>query len=314
MTSTASTASTASPKPFNRPTSLDLSPRPQRNGRMLTNGNCKQSQKGRRAQRLPPKVIETSFSGKRAGSFGSNSSCKRNGRASAEMNGNGVAVVKHSSYVTLSASAREALADEASQDEEDPDSDDEDSLDEKSLDRMIAADQRAAADITEGLAFNVLIGMAIMVVVLGVGSAMLYTVQKILVVSSQRNAARALLNTNAAVASASFTPTAMDSPFLTKLMHHSGAGHVVHPKDLSAYLAMHELRSKRRRVKARTMSTTTSTVAPPQTTERSEGTEVSPPPGSSAEDEYASGAEKVSLAEVSSRKEETEAGSEEEAA
>ena len=40
-------------------------------------------------------------------------------------------------------------------------------------------------DITDGLAFNVLIGIAIMLVVLAVGTAMLYAVQKILISSGQ---------------------------------------------------------------------------------------------------------------------------------
>lgn len=92
-------------------------------------------------------------------------------------------------------------------------------------------------DITDGLLFNIFIGLAIMVVVLCIGSAMLYTVQKIMVVSSHRNTVHSLYDGRVAVSA--FSSAAMDSPFITKLLHHRN--HMTHSTDLSSYLAEEHL-------------------------------------------------------------------------
>ena len=78
-----------------------------------------------------------------------------------------------------------------------------------------------------------------MVVVLAVGTAMLWTVQKILT-SHQHN------NQHHVVAMSAFSAAGMDSPLLSKLMR-SASSQVVHPKDLSAYLALNELHHQRSR-------------------------------------------------------------------
>lgn len=112
--------------------------------------------------------------------------------------------------------------------------------------------------ITDGLALNVMIGFAIMIVILAVGTAMLYAVQKILVrwdrftyiccpchssnfdqcSSSQHNAAHFRQQQQKALEGRNF---------LRK---------IVHPKDLSAYLANHEFKPNTRKIRRR-MTTTT---------------------------------------------------------
>merc|ERR1719264_456414 len=52
--------------------------------------------------------------------------------------------------------------------------------------------QKGEGSLTEGLCFNVMIGVTIMVVILAIGSAMLWTAQRLMNVSQDHHAASAL--------------------------------------------------------------------------------------------------------------------------
>ncbi len=107
-------------------------------------------------------------------------------------------------------------------------------LEKKSRDG-IENDESGDQDIRDSLTFNVLLGIAIMVVVLSIGSAMLYAVQKILVSSSQHHQAEVRSRHQAEKLAAAA----------------AGKVAIVHPKDLSAYLYEHNARMRKKEEKAK---------------------------------------------------------------
>ncbi|TRY78076.1 hypothetical protein TCAL_04228 [Tigriopus californicus] len=227
----ASSAGVNGPFPFtspNRPTSLDLN---------KSQTRSKHTSKKNVFSKLvlPPAIInETSFTSQGGSSSKRKTDPKR--RKSDIVRGSG-GFHKRSTYVTLVSQG--ANVDGTSDGEES----DTDSVELEDycghggqIDEDILPNDRPG-DITDGLLFNIFIGLAIMVVVLCIGSAMLYTVQKIMVVSSHRKSVHSLYDGRVAVSA--FSSAAMDSPFITKLLHHRN--HMIHSTDLSSYLSVEHL-------------------------------------------------------------------------
>jgi len=101
--------------------------------------------------------------------------------------------------------------------------------------------QKGEGSLTEGLCFNVMIGVTIMVVILAIGSAMLWTAQRLMNVSQDHHAA-SKLGAVPGLPVTVFSATSVDNvPYLAGLVP-ADSDKIVHPKDLSAYLA--GLRSK----------------------------------------------------------------------
>ncbi len=130
--------------------------------------------------------------------------------------------------------------------------------------------------LTEGLCLNVVVGVAIMVVILAIGTTMLWTVQRIMTMSHGHAAGGGSAlgleggEHHHQVAVTAFSGAAMDGPFLRRLVPTKEK--VVHPKDLSAYLARHEYKrvwevgseeakKKKKKKKAVVETTTTSSEA-----------------------------------------------------
>lgn len=85
-----------------------------------------------------------------------------------------------------------------------------------------------------------------MVVILAIGTAMLWTVQRIMAVSA--NHADALAKADHQGHQVAVSAAAIDSPFMRQLVPRKRK--VVHPKDLSAYLAVHEYKVRAREAAA----------------------------------------------------------------
>ena len=87
--------------------------------------------------------------------------------------------------------------------------------------------------LVDNLCFNVMICVSIMVIVMALGTAALWTAQKIMLAAENGGISENLVTMSA------FTGAGMDLPFLTRLESKRRMHKVTHPKDISSMLTAH---------------------------------------------------------------------------